>query len=87
MFVKGCGVSALFLLTNIIMDETTAPSTVAAGGNAIGPERHVIAERYRLVMGLGRWNFCLMTRAVNEYPVAIPLQGALVAVWPRYCAI
>jgi len=32
------------------MDETTAPSTVAAGGNAIGPERHVIAERYRLVM-------------------------------------
>jgi len=31
-------------------DETTAPSTVAASGNAIGPERHVIAERYRLVM-------------------------------------
>jgi len=46
---------------DIQMDETTAPSTVAACGNAIGPERHVIAERYRLVMWLGRWNFCLMT--------------------------
>jgi len=33
-----------------IMDETTAPSTVAASGHAIGPERHVIAEGYRLVM-------------------------------------
>jgi len=31
-------------------DETTAPSTVGASGNAIGPERHVIAEGYRLVM-------------------------------------
>ena len=34
----------------IIKDETTAPSTVAAIVNAIGPERHVIAEGYRLVM-------------------------------------
>src|SRR6218665_2992002 len=32
------------------LDETTAPSTVAASGNAIGPEHHVIAEGYRLVM-------------------------------------
>jgi len=32
-----------------------------ASGNAIGPERHVIAEGYRLVISLGRWNFCLMT--------------------------
>jgi len=32
------------------MDETIAPSTVAASGNAIGPECHVIAEGYRLVM-------------------------------------
>jgi len=46
------------------MDETTAPSTVAAGGNAIGPERRVIAERYRSVMWLGRWNFCLMTTLI-----------------------
>ena len=30
------------------MNETTAPSTVAANGNAIVPERHVIAEFYRL---------------------------------------
>jgi len=42
------------------MDETTAPSTVTASGNAIGPEHHVIAEGYRRVMWLGRWNFCLM---------------------------
>ena len=41
--------SALFLLTNIVMDETTAPSTVAAGGNAIGPERHVIGDGTREV--------------------------------------
>jgi len=33
-----------------LMDETTAPSTAAACGIAIGPERHVIAEGYRLVM-------------------------------------
>ena len=44
-----------------LKDETTAPSTVAASWNAIGPERHVIAEGYRLVMWLGSWNFCLMT--------------------------
>jgi len=44
-----------------LMDETTAPSTVAASGNATGPERHVIAEGYRLVVRLGRWNVCLMT--------------------------
>ena len=31
------------------LDETTAPSTVAASGNAIGPERHVMAEGYRLM--------------------------------------
>ena len=43
------------------LDETTAPSTVAASGTGIGPERHVIAEGYRLVMWLGRWTFCLMT--------------------------
>jgi len=43
------------------LDDTTAPSTVTASGNAIGPERHAIAEGYRLVMWLGRWNCCLMT--------------------------
>jgi len=32
------------------MDETTATLTVAASGNAIGPEHHVIAEGCRLVM-------------------------------------
>jgi len=44
-----------------VEDETTAPSTVAASGNDIGPERHVISEDYRFVMCLGRWNFCVMT--------------------------
>jgi len=43
------------------MYETTAPSTVAVSVNAIGPERHVIAEGNRLVMWLGKWNVCLMT--------------------------
>ena len=32
------------------LHETTEPSTIATSGNAIGPERHVIAEGYRLVM-------------------------------------
>jgi len=32
------------------MDETAAQSMVAASGNAIGPERHMIAEGYTLVM-------------------------------------
>src|SRR6218665_3550223 len=36
----------LYLLHQNYKDETTAPSTVAASGNAIGPERHVIAEGY-----------------------------------------
>jgi len=32
------------------MGATMAPSTVAASWNAIGPERHEIAEGYKLVM-------------------------------------
>jgi len=36
---------------------------VAAGGNAIGPERHVISEGYRLVMWqtlyLQKWGFTI----------------------------
>jgi len=51
----------LHTLRVLRLDETTATSTVAASGNANGPERHVIAEVYRLVMWLGRWNFYLMT--------------------------
>ena len=64
------------------MDETTAPSTVAAGRNAIGPERHVIAEGYRLVTWLGRLNFCLMTSGVvlkNEVGERLEIEVETVA--------
>ena len=43
------------------LDVSTAPSTVAASWNDNGPERHVTAKAYKLVMWLGRWNFCLKT--------------------------
>jgi len=44
-----------FIGYNVIKtyDATTALSTVAASWNAIGPERHVIAEGYKLVMVSG----------------------------------
>src|SRR6218665_1659914 len=48
--IYSCQFAVARIIPQLPQDETTAPSTVAAIGNAIGPERQVIAEGYRLVM-------------------------------------
>ena len=53
----------LWVLVNaaIIIGRDYSTVDGRASGNAIGPERHVIAEGYRLGVWLRRWNFCLTT--------------------------
>jgi len=52
---------AMEMCLNLHKDVSTALSTVPASWHAIGPERHMTAQSYKLVMWLWRRNFWLMT--------------------------